>query len=274
MSARLRAEGVGFDYGRTRILDDAHLDLAAGEVLALLGRNGAGKSTLLRLLLGLLRPGQGRIVLDGRDLISWQRRLVASELAYVPQHHAPPFPYLLRDLVLMGRLPANGWFSAPRRQDRDRADDLLDRFGISHLAARPCTEISGGERQLALLARALIQGARILILDEPMTGLDFGRQCQLLAHLGALAREGHAILMTTHHPEQALAAASRVAVLAGGRIIADGPPSAIMTPALIQRLYGVPVAAIPGPDGRTVAFRPAADSEATPAGAPAATAAD
>ena len=246
----LQARGVVFDYGARRVLDQVSIGLEAGEVVALLGRNGAGKSTLLRVLLGLLPAHQGQVRLDGRMLSSWRRRVLASRLAYVPQAQAIPFPYSVREVVLMGRLAANGWLAAPREADRGAADALLARFGIAQLADRSCIEVSGGERQLAVLARALIQGARLLILDEPMAGLDFGRQVRLLHHLAALAREGYGILMTTHHPEQALQAATRVAVLIDGRIVADGRPDAVVTLAMIRRLYDVDVATFRSPSGQ------------------------
>lgn len=251
----LQARDLAFRYGSRRVLEGCDLDLAPGELVALLGRNGAGKSTLLRLLLGLLRPQRGEVTLSGRPLAAWSRRGLACRLAYVPQAQAMPFPYPVRDIVLMGRLPADGWIRAPRRADIEAADRWLDRFGIAALALRPCTEISGGERQLALLARALIQGARTLILDEPMSGLDYGRQLQLLQHLRALARDGYSVLMTTHHPEHALLAATRVAVLMRGRIEAEGPPAAIVTPERMLALYDVAVQAFRSPEGH-VAFHP------------------
>lgn len=247
----LKAAQLEFRYGARQVIDGASLSLSAGEVVALLGRNGAGKSTLLRLLLGLLAPLKGQITLGDRPLASYARRELATRVAYVPQVHAAPFPYAVRDIVLMGRLPANGWLRAPLRSDLVAAQAMLDRFGIGHLSDRPYTEVSGGERQLALLARALVQGARTLILDEPMGGLDYGRQLQLLQHLRALAHEGYAVLMTTHHPEQALLAATRVAVLMQGRVEADGPPADVVTPLLIRELYGVEVLSFRSEDGHT-----------------------
>ncbi len=251
----LKAQQLAFRYGTRQVIDDASLSLSAGEVVALLGRNGAGKSTLLRMLLGLLVPLKGQVTLGDRPLGAYARRELATRVAYVPQVHAAPFPYTVRDIVLMGRLPANGWLRAPLRSDIETAGEMLERFGIGHLADRPYTEVSGGERQLALLARALVQGARTLILDEPMGGLDYGRQLQLLQHLRALAHEGYAVLMTTHHPEQALLAATRVAVLIRGRIESDGPPAEVITPLLIRELYGVEVLSFSSGDGH-VGFYP------------------
>lgn len=264
----LRAREVGFHYGRRCVLSGVNLDLGAGEVVALLGRNGAGKSTLLRILLGLLRPGQGRIELGGRPIGDYSRRELATRLAYVPQAHATPFPYTVLDIVLMGRVAANGFLGAPRAADRAAAEALLARFGVAHLAGRRYTEISGGERQLALLARALIQQATILVMDEPMAGLDFGRQLQLLQYLRDLAADGHAVLMTTHHPEHLHWAATRVAVLIDGRIAADGPPEDIVTAAMLHRLYGVDVVATRSTTGQVV-FQPVGARQQAPTGPPA-----
>lgn len=256
--ASLRARDVHFAFRQRLVLTGANLDLHTGEVVALLGANGAGKSTLLRLLLGLLRPTSGEVRLEERALGRWNRREIARRLAYVPQVHATPFPYTVHEVVLLGRLPAGSLFRAPGREDREMADSVLERLGIAHLATRPYTEISGGERQLTLIARALAQGARLLILDEPATGLDYGHQLRLLERLGRLAGEGYGVLMTTHHPEHALIASTRVLLMRSGRIEADGTPADVVTAATIQQLYGVRVDALHAADGRCVTFRPAA----------------
>ncbi|MDR1888229.1 MAG: ABC transporter ATP-binding protein [Zoogloeaceae bacterium] len=230
-------------YRQSRaILDGISFRLEAGQVLALLGINGAGKSTLLRLVLGLLTPAAGEIRLAGRPLPEWSRRQIARQLAYVPQAHVSLFPYLVRDVVTMGRLPLGSLFRAPAPADRNAALAALHHMGISHLAARPYTEISGGERQLALIARALCQGARFLILDEPATGLDYGHQLRLLERLGQLANEGYGVLMSTHHPDHARLASTRVLLMDKGRIYAEGRPDSVLTPENLQFLYNIPPA--------------------------------
>ncbi|WP_248281106.1 ABC transporter ATP-binding protein [Azoarcus sp. TTM-91] len=252
----LQAAGVGFNRGRRVILDGVDLQLAPGDILALLGANGAGKTTLLRCLLGLLKPDAGVVRLNGRPLSGHSPRQLARHLAYVPQAHAAPFPYTVRQVVTLGRLPHHGPFSAPAAADLQAVEEALTQLGIQALAARPYTELSGGERQLALIARALAQGARTLVMDEPVTGLDFGHQIRLLERIERLAADGYAILKTTHHPDHALACATRVALLHEGRIDADGPPADVLSPAAIRRLYRVDVELLQAGSGRS-AFVPA-----------------
>lgn len=248
----LEARAVHFRRGARVILDDITIRLHTGEIVALLGANGAGKSTLFRILLGFLKPERGEIRLDGKLLADFSRRTLAQRIAYVPQAHVAPFPYKVHDVVLLGRLAETGIFRTPQAADHRAVAEVLERLTITHLSARRYTEISGGERQLTLIARALAQGANILVMDEPMTGLDYGYQVRLLQHLVDLARSGRAILLSTHNPEHAVQAASRIAVLRDGAIMADGPPAQIITPSLIRALYGVGVSTLTNADGRTV----------------------
>lgn len=246
----LEARTVHFRRGTRVILDDITISLRSGEIVALLGANGAGKSTLFRILLGFLKPERGEVRLNDTRLAEFSRRELARRIAYVPQAHVAPFPYKVHDVVLLGRLAETGIFRAPQAADRRAVDEVLERLAITHLATRPYTEISGGERQLTLIARALAQGAGILILDEPMTGLDYGYQVRLLQHLVDLAGGGHTVLFSTHNPEHAVRVATRIAVLRDGAIMADGPPAQIITPPLIRALYGVAVSTLTNAEGR------------------------
>ncbi|ABA05332.1 ABC transporter, ATPase subunit [Nitrobacter winogradskyi Nb-255] len=248
----LEARTVHFRRGTRVILDDITISLKSGEIVALLGANGAGKSTLFRILLGFLKPERGELRLNDSRLAEFSRRALAQRIAYVPQAHVAPFPYKVRDVVLLGRLAETGIFRAPQAADYRAVDEVLERLAITHLALRRYTEISGGERQLTLIARALAQGAGILILDEPMTGLDYGYQVRLLKHLVDLAGSGHAILFSTHNPEHAVRVATRIVVLRDGAIMADGPPAQIITPSLIRALYGVAVSTLTDVEGQMV----------------------
>jgi iron complex transport system ATP-binding protein len=248
----LEARAVHFRRGTRVILSDITLRLHSGEIVALLGANGAGKSTLFRILLGFLKPEHGEVRLNDELLAAFSRRALAQRIAYVPQAHIAPFPYRVHDVVLLGRLAETGIFRTPQPADHQVVGEVLERLAITHLAARPYTEISGGERQLTLIARALAQGASILVMDEPMTGLDYGYQVRLLQHLIDLAGSGRTILLSTHNPEHAVQAATRIAVLRDGAIMADGPPAQIITPSLIRALYGVAVSTLTNAEGRMV----------------------
>jgi len=237
----LRAENIGYRLGQRPILQDISVTLNAGDNIALLGANGAGKSTLLRLLLGLLRPSSGQVYLSDQPLSALGRRAIARQLAYVPQSHVPSFPYTAEHIIAQGRLPVTGLGRAPGAADTAAVRHALAQLGIEALRERLYTELSGGERQLVLIARALVQQARIVILDEPISGLDFGHQLRLLALLQRLADQGLCVLSSSHRPEQALAASNRVLVLHDGRLIADGAPTAVIDSALMQRLYHVSV---------------------------------
>lgn len=252
----LQGEDLHFNYRGRPILTGACIAIGAGEIVSLLGANGAGKSTLLRVLLGLLKPSRGEVWLGGAAMTTLSRREIAREVAYVPQVHVTPFPYTVREVVTLGRLPDAGMFRAPSAEDREIVSGVLQRLRITRLADRSYTEISGGERQLTLIARALAQQARVLVMDEPMTGLDYGYQVALAQHLGALAADGHAIVMSTHDPQFAFTASTRTALLVAGRIEADGAPETVITSDAIKLLYGVDVEshALPG-GGR--AFFPA-----------------
>jgi iron complex transport system ATP-binding protein len=264
----LCAKDLEFAYGGRTVLRGVSLSLCPGEILSLLGANGSGKTTLLRLLLGLAKPKQGVITFNGKPLAVHGPRVLARHIAYVPQTHVSPFPYRVIDIALLGRLPQTGLVRSPKRQDYEVAMQALARLGIEHLATRPYTEISGGERQLTLIARALAQGARLLVMDEPVSGLDYGNQLRFLEQLRGLANDGYAIVKATHHPEHTLLASTRVAVLCDGIVVLDGPPAEVITPDTIQRIYQVEVTSYHSPDGKAVAFQPSRIKPANPGNAP------
>jgi iron complex transport system ATP-binding protein len=239
--ALVEVEGVSFSFGRRAALSDVSLALEEDAAVALLGANGSGKTTLLRVLLGLARPRRGEVRLLGRPLARWTPRLLAREVAYVPQVHREAFPFTMRDVVEMGRLPHRPAFGRLGPRDRAEAERAMEELGIAHLAGRPYTEVSGGERQLALIARAVAQGARLLVMDEPTNGLDYGNQLRLLQRIARLVGAGRAVVFSTHHPDHALAAAGRVVMLREGRIAADGPAAATVTAPALRALYGVEV---------------------------------
>lgn len=239
----LSCRNLGFRQPRQSgsVLEGIDLSLREGELVGLLGLNGAGKSTLLRLLMGFLAPSTGEVFLEGRPLRAWPASAIARHLAYVPQSHVATFPYTVRRMVELGRVPHSGLTGRLSTQDRRAVSAALGRMGLERFADRPVTELSGGERQRVVLARAIAQDARGLLLDEPMTGLDYGYQMRLMALLAELAREGRLVMLTSHRPEELYAHASRVLVLDHGRIEADGPPQDVVTAQRMSALYGVPL---------------------------------
>jgi ABC-type cobalamin/Fe3+-siderophores transport system ATPase subunit len=260
---------LDFSYGRGgHRLRDVSVRVHPGEVCALLGPNGAGKTTLLRCLLGLLAPDRGTITLAGSDLAALSRRELARLVAYVPQTSSTVFPFTTLDMVVMGRTPHLAITATPSPADQRAAHSTLARLGIDHLASRAFAQLSGGERQLALIARALVQQAPVLVLDEPTAALDYGNEVRILTVLTELAAAGHTVLMTTHQPGHALTYATRAVLMRAGAIVADGPPEQIITSDRLTDLYGTPIhvaqVTLPSPDPGTayacipiVARRPA-----------------
>jgi len=238
---RLSVEHVTAGYGRTPVIQDVSLTLDSGQVLCLLGANGSGKTTLFKTILKLLKPSTGRVRLEGENISTWPHRRLARSLGYVPQVHTPPFAFTVRDVVLMARCVHLGPFASPGKRDAAIADAALERLNIWPLADRLYTEISGGERQLVLIARALAQQPDILVLDEPTSNLDFGNQIRVLRQIHELAASGLGLLMTTHFPDHAFLCASQVALMKQGRILALNRPREALTEASLGDAYGVPL---------------------------------
>jgi iron complex transport system ATP-binding protein len=241
VNARLEAIALDFGYRGHPVGRGVTLSLRDGEIVCLLGPNGGGKSTFFRTLLGLLPAQGGRVRLDGEDLATMARAAIARRVSYVPQAHAGFFPYTVRDVVLMGRTAHLGPFAVPSRRDHEVATGALARLRLDHLAEADYTRISGGERQLTLIARAIAQAAPLVVMDEPTASLDFGNQVRVLDEVRALARGGCGVLMATHDPDQAFLCADRVALIGSGRLLADAPPDEAVTPAAMRVLYGVDV---------------------------------
>ena len=219
----LNVKDLSFSYPSHPVLTRMNFALYPGEVVSLLGPNGCGKSTLIRLMLGLLR-GSGDIVLAGKALSTYSPKTIAQHIAYIPQYHNVPFSYTVREMVVMGRISKLGFFAQPSQKDRDVADEALRVVGVETLAERPFGQLSGGQKQMVLLARALAQEVSTFIMDEPVSELDYGNQIRLLEMIARLAGQGKTFLKTTHYPDHALMVSSRVAVMHEGRMIADGAP--------------------------------------------------
>lgn len=241
-SPGVEIDGLTFAHDRTRHqLLDVSLAIESGQVCCLLGPNGTGKTTLLRCVLGLLKAQRGTVRIAGEDVGALSARRLARTVAYVPQTMTTAFPFTALDIAVMGRTPHVAMIATPSEADRRHAADVLDRLGIGHLAGRAFSSLSGGERQLALFARALVQEAPVLILDEPTAALDYGNAMRILHLVRDLARGGRTIVMSTHQPDHAFACGDRAALLQGGRVTAHGPPVQVLTDEHLTELYGVAI---------------------------------
>jgi iron complex transport system ATP-binding protein len=249
---RLEARDLVIGYRNHLVGSGISLALDHGEVLCLLGPNGAGKTTLFRTLLGLQPPLGGSIAIDGVPLDRMPPVEIAKRIAYVPQAHVTEFSYTVLDLVLMGRTARLRPFASPSAKDERIAQEKLGDLGIAELAGADYTRISGGQRQLVLIARALAQGAPILVMDEPTASLDFGNQAMVLARIRTLAAEGYGIVLSTHDPDHALMVADRVAIMAEGGLRAIGAAREVVTADMLSAIYHTRVLVEDTPSGRRV----------------------
>lgn len=230
-----------FAYDGNPILTAVDLEVGAGAFCALLGRNGSGKTTLIYCLAGLLRPQQGRVVIDGLDLAGAVRSDIARRVSLVPQEHADVFPFRVLDVVVMGRTASFRFAQRPGPEDYRAAHRVLVELDAQSLAGRNFNRISGGERRIALLARAMLQAEGSLLLDEPTNHLDFNNQYRLLEKIKRLCREkGTSVVASLHDPNLAARFADTIVMLAGGRVLAGGPVDRVMTASMVSRLYQTP----------------------------------
>lgn len=236
---RLTASDLAFGYPGHPVGYDVSLTVEPGEVLCLLGPNGCGKTTLFKTLLGLLPVRAGTVSLGGQALNELTRQEIARRIAYVPQAQAGIFPYSALDIVLMGRTAHRGLFAGPTQEDRTIARQALTELGIEALAGRDVTRLSGGQRQLVVVARAIAQAAPLIVMDEPTASLDFGNQVVVLREVRNLADRGAGIVLSTHDPDHAFAIADRVALMRNGQILSSGTPRDVLTNDRLHSVYGV-----------------------------------
>lgn len=225
----------------TLVLKDVSFTISSGEMVAFLGKNGAGKTTMLRIIPSFLTPLSGDILVDEVSVRSMSLHDKAKAIAYIPQFSQTAFAYTVKESVLMGRSPYISMFSRPSKQDEKRAFEILDELGILDLAGRPTNEISGGERQLVLIARALMQDAKLLILDEPTSFLDYSNQLLVLEKTMELTRKGYACLYSTHNPDLALAYSTRVLAMDKGRIAFSVKPAELEGSDALSSIYKRPL---------------------------------
>jgi len=221
------------------LLDDVSLSLAPGSISALLGPNGAGKTTLIRLLAGIAPPTEGEIFLGENRIRQLSRVVIARTCAYLPQRTDSRFDPKVEDVVLLGRYPHLGRLGTLTKNDLDRVAWALERVGLFPLRHRHLATLSGGERQRVFLARALAQEAPILLLDEPATALDIGRQIELMTLLTELSQDGHTILASLHDLRLALEFFPRTLLLDRGKLVDDGPPESVLLGQPLEAAFGV-----------------------------------
>ncbi|NLJ71488.1 MAG: ABC transporter ATP-binding protein [Syntrophomonadaceae bacterium] len=237
----LEAKNLSCGYGVKRVIKNVSFSLKKGEVVGLLGANGSGKTTLIKTILGLLPVLKGEVYLDGKNMGKLSASQIAKIIGYIPQMHNPPFPFQVLDVVLMGRTAHINVFASPSKKDIINAEKALETLNISYLKNRIYTEISGGERQLVLIARALAQEPKILIMDEPTASLDFGNQIKVLNQINLLAKLDIAVLMSCHFPEHAFVYSNQVILLNEGEILQSGKPDDTITSERLKILYDIDV---------------------------------
>lgn len=242
MELMLEVDSLAYSYGNGPVFENISFSLKKGDVMCILGPNGAGKSTLIKCIAGIFKPAAGSVRIMGEDTASLGAMEIARSIGYVPQQNEVIFPFTVLDFVVMGRTPHIPLFSSPNNKDMEIAREALSMVGVEDLADRTVSSLSGGQRQIVLIARALAQQPALLLLDEPTAHLDFGNQMLVLETVQKLAAKGMSILMNTHMPDHAFLVGNSAAALAEKRLVAVGEVKTVVSSNIMSSLYGVKVA--------------------------------
>lgn len=236
----ITVENLHFSYADgPPVCRDISFSITPGKVIAILGPNGAGKTTLLNCIANLQLPTSGRICLDGKDMRHMPARDIAQAIGFVPQLIIPTFAYQVIDYVVTGCAPRLGLFQRPKQAHYDTAADAIARMGITHLSRKYYTQISGGERQQASIARALAQKPAVILMDEPTAHLDYGNQISVLQIIQSMAKSGYGVVFTTHNPDHALSLNAAVAVMGKDSSFHYSETASILSERFLRALYGV-----------------------------------
>ena len=249
MIIELKNAAFGYD-AKDNVFEDKSFSVAKGEILSILGPNGCGKTSLLKCLNGLFQLRRGGIYIEGKNINSLKRNDIGKKVGYVPQKQDWTFPYTVREMVLMGRAPHINCFYSPSSKDIKIAEEAIENLGISHLADRPYPNISGGEAQIVLIARALAAEPMVLLLDEPTSHLDFKNQTVILNVLDKLAKEKNiAAIMTTHFPDHALSISDKALLMGNGKAGLMGITANVITERNLKDVFVMDVRIISFEEG-------------------------
>lgn len=235
----LSTERLTVNYGEKRVLDSISFSIGGGEILAVLGSNGTGKTTLFKAIMRFIKPVSGEIYIDGKNAREYTRKALSLKIAYVPQCHNCTFPYTVLEMAVMGRQSRLGPFSEPGEQDYRFAQSILDKLGVGSLGPRRYRNLSGGEKQLVLIARALLQQPDILIMDEPTANLDINNSLRVLSEILRLKQQNISLLVTCHSPRQARVFADKVLMIKDGIAYKYGDACLLDDKDIINSLYGI-----------------------------------
>ncbi len=254
MNKLVDVKNISFSYDKDSpaVFENISFSIEKGDVLCVLGPNGTGKTTLIKCINGLHKVNEGEVYLNGANIQNLSFRDISRTVGYIPQGHVPSFPFTVFDVVLMGRSPYVNITSSPKEKDREIAMNALETLGIEDLKDKPYTNLSGGERQLVFLARVLAQEPDLLILDEPTNHLDFGNQIKLLEIIEQLSKLGLAVIMSSHYPDHAFLAASKVAIMKDKGFIDFGTPEDVLSEENLKKAYGIDVKLMELDDGRKI----------------------